>query len=106
MTTQSRSRATLQDVLSAIDGADELTGKRKQDLRSAVRLAAKVIGAEPQLIAADPRAIGRRLDGISHLSLGVSAGRWANSRSLLRSALKLVVPVTLPLAVIVSAPVP
>ena len=93
MTTQSPSRATLQDVLSAIDGAHDLTGKRKQDLRSAVRLAAKVLGAEPQLIAADPRGIGRRLDGISHLSLGVSAGRWANSRSLLRSALKLVVPV-------------
>jgi integrase len=93
MTTHSPSRATLRDVLSAIDNAEELTGKRKQDLRSAVRLAARVLGAEPQLIAADPRAIGRRLDGISHLSLGVSAGRWANSRSLLRSALKLVVPV-------------
>lgn len=93
MTNQSPSRATLQDVLSAIDSAHDLSGKRKQDLRSAVRLAAKVLGAEPQLIAADPRAIGRRLDGISHLSLGVSAGRWANSRSLLRSALKLVVPV-------------
>ena len=93
MTTQSPSRATLQDVLSAIDSANDLSGKRKQDLRSAVRLASKVLGTEPQLIVADPRAIGRRLDGISHLSLGLSAGRWANSRSLLRSALKLVVPV-------------
>ncbi|MEO8656240.1 MAG: hypothetical protein ABI409_19110, partial [Ramlibacter sp.] len=93
MTTQCPSRATLEDVLSAIDEVEGLTGKRKQDQRSAVRLAAKAIGAEPHLIAADPRAIGRRLKGISHVSLGVSAGRWANSRSLLRSALKLVVPV-------------
>ena len=87
------SRATLQVVLTAIDTAPGLTGRRKQDMRSAVRLVAKVLGAEPHLIAADPRGIGRRLDGISHLSLGVSEGRWANSRSLLRAALKLVVPV-------------
>lgn len=93
MTTSNPSRATLQDVLSAIDGAKDITGKRKQDLRSAVRLVAKALGAEPQLMVADPRGIGRRLSGISHLSLGVSAGRWANSRSLLRSALKLVVTV-------------
>ena len=93
MSQPSPSRATLQDVLTAIDAAPGLTGRRKQDMRSAVRLVAKVLGAEPQFIAADPRAIGRRLDGVSHLSFGVSAGRWANSRSLLRAALKLVVPV-------------
>lgn len=87
------SRATLRDVLFAIDGTLGLTDKRKQDLRSAVRLAAKVLGAEPQRIAADPRGIGRRLERLSAISLGLSAGRWANCRSLLRSALVLVVPV-------------
>lgn len=93
MTISTPSRANLQDVLSAIDGACDITAKRKQDLRSAVRLVAKILGAEPQLIAADPRAIGRRLDGISAISFDLSAGRWANCRSLLRSALRLVVPV-------------
>ena len=93
MTTQTLSRATLQDVLIAIDGALDITAKRKQDLRSAVRLVAKVLGAETHLIVADPRGLGRRLETVSPLSLGLSAGRWANSRSLLRSALKLVVPV-------------
>ena len=93
MTTQTLSRATLQDVLIAIDGALDITAKRKQDLRSAVRLVAKVLDAETHLIVADPRGLGRRLETVSPLSLGLSAGRWANSRSLLRSALKLVVPV-------------
>jgi hypothetical protein len=49
MTTSTPSRASLRDVLSAIDGARDLTGKRKQDLRSAVRLAAKALGTEPHL---------------------------------------------------------
>lgn len=93
MTIQSPSHATLQDVLNAIDGVPTLTGKRKQDLRSAVRLTAKVLNAEPYLIAADPRGLGRKLDGVSAISLGLSAGRWANCRSLLRSALRLVTPV-------------
>jgi hypothetical protein len=68
MTTQSPSRATLQDALSVIDAAHDLTGKRKQDLRSAVRLAAKVLGAEPQLIAADP-AIEVFTNGIGTMTL-------------------------------------
>ena len=90
MTTTTPSRATLQDVLTAIDTAQDITGKRKQDMRSAVRLAAKVIGAEPHMIAADPRGLGRRLNDASAISMGLSAGRWANSRSLLRAALNLV----------------
>ena len=93
MTQNTASRATLQDVLNAIDGATDITGKRKQDLRSAVRLAAKAFGTEPHFVAADPRGLGRRLDAVSPLSLGLSVGRWANARSLLRSALSLSVPV-------------
>lgn len=92
MTIQHPSRATLQDVLNAIDSTGNIASKRKQDMRSAVRLAAKVIGAEPQMIAADPRGIGRRLDEASPISMGLSTGRWANSKSLLRAALALAVP--------------
>ena len=93
MSIPSPSRGTLQDVLNAIEAAPDVTAKRKQDLRSAVRLVVKVLGTQPELLVADPRGIGRRLDGVSHLSLGLSAGRWSNSKSLLRSALKLVGPV-------------
>ena len=42
---------------------------------------------------ADPRGLGNALNRVSHLSLGLSAGRWANARSWLRAALKLSVPV-------------
>ena len=93
MSNQAASRATLQTVLVAIDEATNITGKRKQDLRSAIRLVAKILEMEPHLILADPRGIGRRLETVSPLSLGISGGRWANSRSLMRSALTLVVPV-------------
>ena len=93
MTTTTPSRATLQDLLTAVDTAQDITAKRKQDMRSAVRLAARVIGAELHMIAADPRALGRRLDAASAISLGLSSGRWANIRSLLRAALRLVVPI-------------
>lgn len=93
MTSKTPSRATLQDVLNAINGAENITDKRKQDMRSAVRLAAKVIGAEPQMITADPRDIGRRFDEASPISMGLSAGRWRNSKSLLRAALALAVQV-------------
>ncbi len=93
MTISTASRATLQDVLTAIDTAPDVTGKRKQDLRSAVRLTAKLLGQAPHDVAADPRGLGRRLDSVSGLSLGLSVGRWANVRSLLRSALSLSVPV-------------
>ena len=93
MSTSAPSRATLQDVLNAIDNSLDVTVKRKQDLRSAVRLVAKVLGHEPHLIVADPRGLGRRLDEFSSINFGLSAGRWANSRSLLRAALGLVVKV-------------
>jgi hypothetical protein len=93
MTQNTASRATLQDVLTAIDSASGITGKRKQDLRSAVRLAAKVLDQAPHEVAADPRGLGRRLDSVSALSLGLSLGRWANCRSLLRSALALKVAI-------------
>lgn len=93
MTTLDLSRATLQDALNAVDAAQDLSQKRKQDLRSAIRLVAKVLEHEPYLIPADPRGLGRRLDEVSALSLGLSHGRWANCRSLLRAALALVVRV-------------
>lgn len=92
MTSNSPSRATLQDVLKAIDDAHDLNSRRKQDMRSAVRLIAKAIGLEPQQILADPRGLGNALGRISPRSLGLSDGRWANCRSLLRAAMRLVRP--------------
>jgi hypothetical protein len=67
--------------------------KQKQDMRSAVRTVAKMLGAEPAAIAADPLLLRRRLEGIHPEGQALSRGRWANVRSLLCKALALARPV-------------
>ena len=86
MSSTAPSRAHLGDVIVLISKAD-LTERQNQDLRSAVRTVAKVLGAEPEAIAADPALLRRRLEGISPEAFGLSRGRWANIRSLLGKAL-------------------
>ena len=92
MSTIASSRATLGEVITLISNAD-LPERQKQDLRSAVRTAAKLLGAEPEAIAADPAALRRRLEGLSPEAYGLSRGRWANIRSLLGKALALARPI-------------
>jgi len=59
----------------------DLPERRKQDLRSAVRSVAKLLGATPPEIAADPALLRRRLEVIFPEAHGLSRGRWANIRS-------------------------
>ena len=95
MSTASSSRAaatlppSLADVLVAIAAAD-LPARRKQDLASAVRSAARALGRPPEQVPADPRLLASRLAELAPLALGFSKGRWNNLRSLLRAALELV----------------
>jgi integrase len=70
----------------------EIADRQKQDLRSAVNTVAKVLGADPAAVAADPILLRRRLEQISPKALGLSQGRWANVRSLLGKALALARP--------------
>jgi integrase len=91
MTTANHSRATLDDVIALISNA-ELTGRKKQDLRSAVKTVAKLLGAEPASIAAEPALLRRRLEQISPAAHSISPGRWNNIRSLLGKALTLARP--------------
>ena len=91
--TASRAAATppqsLADVLAAIAAA-ELPERRKQDLASAVRSAARALGRPPEQVPADPRLLASRLAEIAPQALGFSKARWNNVRSLLRAALELV----------------
>ena len=95
MSTQTTSRApitppyTLADVLAAITTAD-LPERRKQDLASAVRSAARARGRSTEQVPADPRLLASRLAEIAPQALGFSKARWNNVRSLLRAALELV----------------
>ncbi len=91
MSTSTASRITLADLISLISKAN-LTDRQKSDYRSAVKTAAKVIGADPDAIEADPARLRRRLEEVAPAAHGISAGRWANVRSLLGKALALARP--------------
>ena len=72
MTTQPPSRGTLADVLAAVLAAD-LPPRRKQDLASAIRTVAKVIGRAPGDIDADRRTLSVKLRQTSPIALGIDA---------------------------------
>jgi integrase len=91
MTTEHHSRATLADLIFLISKA-KITDRQKQDLRSAVKTAAKLIGDDPAAIRADPLLLRRRLEQISPAARAISQGRWNNVRSLLGKALALARP--------------
>src|SRR5262249_29376825 len=79
-------------VIELISKAD-LPKRQKQDMRSAVRILAKLLGTEPAAIAVEPAALRRRLDELSPEAYGLSRGRWANIRSLLGKAIALARPI-------------
>jgi integrase len=85
------SRTSLDDVISLILLSD-FTDRQRQDMRSAVRTVARLIGAEPALIPAEPVSLRRRLEVIAPEAHGLSRGSWNNIRSLFRKALALVRP--------------
>jgi hypothetical protein len=72
----------------AIESHPGLTPSRRQEMLSALRIVARILGADPGSIAADPSDLRRRLAHVSHASAGLSRGRWNNVRSLTLSALK------------------
>ena len=91
MSSSAPSRTSLDDVISLISQSD-FTDRQKQDMRSAVRTVARILGAEPNAIPAEPAALRRRLELIAAETHGVSRGRWNNIRSLLLKALGLARP--------------
>ena len=92
MAPQTPSRATLADVLAAIE-ATQPVGARRNDMLSAVRGVAEALARKPEEIEADPRRLAIRLKSVSAVSLGVTERRWNNIRSLFRQALSLVTSV-------------
>ena len=87
--TAGASPLTLADVLAAVAAA-EIPDRRRQDLASAVRTAARALGRPPEQVPAEPRLLARRLAEIAPQALGFARPRWSNIRSLLRAALELV----------------
>jgi hypothetical protein len=89
MTIEAASRnPTLADVLARISVMD-IAEKKRTELISALRTVGRVLNRPLDQIAADSKSLRRRLNEISPETAGVSPGRWANIRSLLRKALVL-----------------
>jgi hypothetical protein len=95
MSTEPLSRAdipsgtTLADIIIAIGQAD-LPDRRRQELKSAVRTVAKALDRRLEEVPADPRLLANRLAEVAPVTIGLSPGRWANVRSLLRVAMSLI----------------
>jgi integrase len=80
------SRQSLADVISAVSQAN-LTVLQRRDQVSAVRTVARLLGAPPEAIDANVPLLRNRLQDLSSGAAGVTAGRWANIRSLFGRAL-------------------
>jgi integrase len=92
MTVGPPSRTTLADLIPLIEQAN-LSPIQKRDQISAVKTTARLLGATPPEIDADPTRLRHRLETIAPEALGLSRGRWNNIRSLLGKALGLARPI-------------
>jgi integrase len=77
----------LADVIARVLEADDLTDLQKRDQASAVRKAARLIGAAPAELSAEPLMLRRALERVAPEAHGVSRARWNNIRSLVGKAL-------------------
>ena len=83
----SRATPTLADAITAAAANTILSPRQRHDLTSALRTVARIIGRDATDIPADPRLLARRLAELGPAAHGLSRGRWANIRSLLRTAI-------------------
>ena len=91
--TECASVASLADLLVSLQASD-LPKRKKQELASAIRTAARALGRMPENIPSDGRLLANRLKDIAPAAAGISRGRWNNVRSLLRTSLALVQPIS------------
>ena len=91
--TECLSAPSLADLLATV-GASDLPERKRQELSSAIRTAARALGRLPENVPADGRLLANRLKDVAPAAIGVSRGRWANIRSLLRTSLALVQPIS------------
>ena len=81
--------ANLAEVLERLSLKDDLERQRRQDLMSAVRKVAKLLGCMPADLPADPEALRKGINPFTPASAVTSVARWRNVRALLTAALEL-----------------
>ncbi len=92
MTTTTAQNPTLADLIDAVKGA-ELSAVQKRDRVSAIKTAAKALGAAPSDLALNVKLLRRRLEEVSPVAIGMTQARWNNVRSLFSRAIELRAPV-------------
>ena len=85
--------ASLAGLLAILQTVD-LPERKRQELSSAIRTVARALGRSPEDIPADARLLANRLKDVAAAAIGISRGRWNNIRSLLRTALAFVQPIS------------
>lgn len=80
---------TLQAVIDALQVNSVLTEKRKRDLLSAVRSAARLIGSHPSSLAVDVPSLRKRLLAVEPVQHRMNAKRLGNIKSDLGTALRI-----------------
>jgi integrase len=84
---------SLADLLKILQ-AGALPERKRQELGSAIRTVARALGRSPEDIPADGRLLASRLKDVAPAAISISRGRWNNVRSLFRTALALVQPIS------------
>ena len=84
---------SLADLLATLRAGD-LRDRKRQELGSAIRTAARALGRSPEDLPMDGRLLANRLKEVAPAAIGISRLRWNNVRSLLRTALSLVQPIS------------
>jgi site-specific recombinase XerD len=87
---------SLFDLLHKITADDTIAPRRRQDVLSALRTLARVLGKPLAECPAHPGFLADRLKGFSPASANLSPGRWSNTLSLTRFALKQAGVLTVP----------
>ena len=86
------STLTLADVLAALPNVSSITPAQQQEMASAVRTIARLLGEDPTRIPANRRALTRRMASVAPVIHGITKPSWSNIRSRLNAALDLVLP--------------
>jgi hypothetical protein len=80
--------ATLQNVLDALPGVTTCTAKAQADMASAIHVFCRDLGRQPAEVPAQIDVIERLGRDLNAASLGITQGRLANIRSMVRRALR------------------
>ena len=87
--TDPTSDPTLQTVLDGLPGVAALTPKRRADLSSAIWVFSRALDRQPSEIPAAIDIVERLGRGLNAARLGITGGRLANVKSMVRRAMKL-----------------